>query len=155
MSPKFILSEKSLRAGSLKSAFQYFSASLKEMASPVWSKCSVDESSYFQVDLRQTKSVPATFTKGDTVSLELHGAAFKQMKVEEIRIYVKVAGVPFYHESHSIEKDLDFGFPFEYSISWPIPSYAPSGEFATEIQVISKIKGKEATVGCAEVVFKL
>mmetsp|Transcript_15828 Transcript_15828/g.15254 ORF Transcript_15828/g.15254 Transcript_15828/m.15254 type:complete len:83 (+) Transcript_15828:266-514(+) len=79
------------------------------------------------VDFRTTKSIPAEFSKGDTITLELNGAAFKDVHIDAVKIKVRVAGVPFYQESHDQDVDLSFGYPFSYSLTWPIPAFAPNG----------------------------
>jgi hypothetical protein len=126
-----------------------------------WTKCDSDVKA-FVVDFSQTYNDPDPAVKGSDVALILGGIFNQATEVTNAGIYVLwgpdgTPGVPLHKEDHPLSQKVAANGPFTYNLSWPIPSFAPSGHYHVTITLSGKV-GSSTTaqsVGCLNADFDL
>ena len=91
-----------------------------------YSQCP-DDLNEFTLDTDNTTNVPAPAVKGSDVALKLAGIVSAQMEVTNVHVHVDWNGATLYDEDHA--QDNMYTSSYNYSLSWSIPSYAPSGAY--------------------------
>merc|ERR1711998_481868 len=91
-----------------------------------YSQCP-DDLNEFTLDTDNTTNVPAPAVKGSNVALKLAGIVSAQMEVTNVHVHVDWNGATLYDEDHA--QDNMYTSSYNYSLSWAIPSYAPSGAY--------------------------
>ena len=95
-----------------------------------YGQCS-DDAGIFHLDKDNTSNTPNPVTKGSEVSLNLAGIVDDEMEITNVHIHVDWNGSTLYDEDH--KQDNDYTSSYKYSLSWAVPSYAPSGKYAITV----------------------
>ncbi len=81
----------------------------------------------------------------------------QETQVTNVDINVLWADTPLHKEDHALDSKVPKNGPFAYTLSWAIPSFAPSGHYHVTITIDGKVAGATAaqSVGCVNADFDL
>ena len=125
---------------------------------PVWTNCKTPPAvADFIDDPSSTYSQPATATKGINIALNLGGIMTESTDVTNVEINVLWNGTPLHKEEHPMDQKVDANGPFTYTLSWAIPSFAPSGHYHVDISLAGKAGNSvtDQSIGCVSADFDL
>ena len=110
----------------LQSGNQFLFSASNGLGDVTYEQCD-DDVGQFTFDGDNTYNDPAPVVKGSDVSLNLAGIFGDQGTMTNIHIHVDWNGTPLYDEDHN--QSTPIVDDFKTSISWNVPSFAPSGDY--------------------------
>ena len=96
----------------------------------VYKQCD-DDTGSFTFDADNTNNVPAPIVKGSDASLNLAGIVSDTIEVTNVHIHVDWNGSTLYDQDFS--QDNKYDSSYNYSLTWNIPSFAPSGAYFAKV----------------------
>ena len=116
-----------------------------------FSQCS-DSFGVFKFDAANT--LPHNVAKGSTINFDLKGAVTAPIEVTNIHVGVKWNGTNLY--AHDYSQDNKYTQVYDYKdLSWPVPSFAPSGHYDVSVVGSGNQAGKNGNVLCINASFDL
>ena len=115
-----------------------------------FSQCD-DDKGAFILDTDATNAKPDPITKGQDVSLDVHGIVSDTIQVKNVHIHVDWNGSTLYDEDNA--QDNTYDSDLEYALTWNVPSYAPSGAY--DVFVKAYDDDKSSVLYCVEAQFSL
>ena len=109
-----------------------------------FSQCS-DDFGAFKFDAANT--TPKTLAKGSTINFDLKGAVTQPIEVTNCHLNVLWNGTNLF--THDYKQDNKYTQVFDYKdLSWPVPSFAPSGHYNVTLLGQGVDGGKNGNVWC-------
>ena len=115
-----------------------------------FSQCD-DDQGVFTLDTDSTTSTPDPITKGQKVSLDLHGIVSDSIEVKNVHIHCDWNGSTLYDEDHA--QDNTYDADLAYALEWDVPSFAPGGDYDVHIKAYGDDTSK--VLYCVEATFSL
>ena len=103
-----------------------------------WGTCPQDFEN-FNFDESSSTYTPNPITKGSDLVFNIAGFVTEKLDQSKVNIDVKWNGTKLYN--HDFVEDLSFDSSYEYSLSFKVPSFAPSGQY----DVVISSQGKSAS----------
>ena len=121
-----------------------------------WSACPTIKEDGFTIDGRDTYAKPDPVKKGIEVTLHLGGFATRDLDITSTTITAIWDGVQLYSQEFPNVAHVDEQDDFHTELSWPVPSFAPSGHFKCQVVINGmKSNGKTGPVACQYADFDL
>ena len=126
---------QALEVGLVQSKIQSLVGGFPAGAPIAWSQCE-DDLGIFTLDFGYTKGTPNPPTKGKDVQLDLVGVLSDPVTLDHVTIHTDWEGVPLYDD----EKPLNSAFDdvLQYQMSWNVPTFAPEGDYVTEVKGVTE-----------------
>ena len=98
--------------------------------------CTPDVKNTFVFDDVNTKAIPAVVSKNIDITFDMVGIVLDDLYLESTNIYVEWDNVKLYSGDFPIDKVLRHpGDEFKTEMTFPIPSFAPSGKYMAKVSL--------------------
>jgi hypothetical protein len=114
-----------------------------------WSSCPGVAEDGFTFDSAQTYATPDPPVKGKDIGFHLGGFATRDLDLTSLTITAVWEGVQLYTNDFEKAVHVDEQDSYTTEMSWPIPSFAPSGKFTAKVQLNGiQADGQKGPVAC-------
>lgn len=104
--------------------------------------------------MTSTYSTPLYPIKGQDVTLNLQGTFTDDASLAGLKVYVEWNKTPLYVNDFPRDQEYSAGDPYQDTIVWFVPGFAPSGHYAVQVTLHDKSE-KVINFGCITADFDL